>query len=139
MIRFLFFAVLSLLLLQAGFAVANDAFGFAPESRALSGRMHGPARVPPAVQLAAWLLESTALLALFLLIQGRSGSWWLDGLATGWIAWVFRGPLLVFAVVALGGLPRQPWWSLAFQWLALYTLCGFVIALFARWFKVDRS
>jgi len=138
-IRFLFFALLVLLLIQAGFAVANDAFGFAPESRALAGRVHGPARVPAAVQLAAWLLEATALLALFLLVQGRSGAWWLDGLATGWIAWVFRGPLLVFAVVAYGGLPRQPWWTLAFHWLAVYTLAGFAIALLARWLKVDRT
>ncbi len=139
MIRFLLFALLSLLLLQAGFAVAGDAFGFTPETRTLAGRVHGPARVPAAVQLAAWLLESTGLLALFLLVQGRSGSWWLDGLSTGWIAWVFRGPLLVFAVVAFGGLPRQPWWTLAFHWLALYTLSGFAIALLARWFKVDRA
>jgi len=138
-IRFLFFALLVLLLFQAGFAVAGDAFGFAPETRALAGRVHGPARVPTTVQLAAWLLESTALLALFLLVQGRSGSWWLDGLATGWIAWVFRGPLLVFAAVALGGLPRQPWWALAFQWLTLYSLCGLSIALVARWLGVERS
>lgn len=139
MIRFLVFALLVLLLLQAGFAVAVDAFGFGPDGRALAGRGHAPARVPAGIQLAAWLLEATGLLALFLLVQGRSGSWWLDGLATGWIAWVFRGPLLVFAVVAYAALPRQPWWDLAFRWLALYSLCGFAVALLARWFKVDRA
>jgi hypothetical protein len=137
--RFLLFGLVVLLLLQAGFAVAGDSFGFAPEARSLSGRLHAPEPVPASVQVAAWLLEATALLALFLLIQGRSGAWWLDGLATGWIAWIFRGPLLVFAVVAYARLPREPWWGLAFHWLALYSLCGLAIALLARWFKVERA
>jgi len=136
--RFLFFAIVVLLLLQAGYAFAGDALGFAPDARALSGRVHAPGRIPPGVQLAAWLLESTALLALFLLVQGRSGAWWLDGLASGWIAWVFRGPLLVFAVVAYAGLPREPWWSLAFHWLALYSLSGLAVAMLARWFRIER-
>lgn len=138
MTRFLLFAILLLLLVQAGYAFAGDLLGFAPDGRALSGRLHAPQRVPPLVQLAAWVLESTALLALFLLVQGRSGAWWLDGLATGWIAWVFRGPLLVFAAATLGGLPREPWWGLAFHWFALYTLCGLLLGALARWLKVQR-
>jgi hypothetical protein len=46
---------------------------------------------------------------------------------TGWIAWIFRGPLLVVAVVVLGGLPAGPWWGLAFGWWVLYSLCGLVL------------
>ena len=88
-IRFIFFALLLLLRVQAGYALAGDLFGFAPDAHALSGRTRLLVHIPPTVQLAAWTLESTALLALFLLVQGKSGAWWLDGLATGWIAWVF--------------------------------------------------
>ena len=138
MTRFLLFALLLLLLVQAGCALAGDLLGFAPDVRALTGRLQAPRHVPPTVQLAAWLLEATALLALFLLVQGRSGAWWLDGLASGWIAWVFRGPLLVFAAVTLGGLPRAPWWELAAHWFGLYTVSGMLLAGLARWLKFQR-
>ncbi|MEO8504834.1 MAG: hypothetical protein ABI609_13135 [Acidobacteriota bacterium] len=139
MIRFILFALLLLLLVQAGYALAGDLLGFAPDVHALSGRTRVSAGLPAAVQLAAWMLESTALLALFLLVQGKSGAWWLDGLATAWIAWVFRGPLLVFAAVTLGGLQREPWWGLAFHWLGLYSLSGLLLAGLGRWMRIERS
>lgn len=84
-------------------------------------------RLPAAVMLATWVLEAVALSALYLLIQGRGGGRLLNGLLTGWIAWVFRGPLLVVTVVGLAGLPRGPWWALSFSWLVLYTVCGLIL------------
>jgi hypothetical protein len=79
--------------------------------------------LPGWVQLATWALEALGLSALFVLVHGRGGGW-TSGLLTGWIAWVFRGPLLVVTVVGLAGLPSRPWWSLAFSWWVLYSLCG---------------
>lgn len=86
----------------------------------------GAARLPGWVTLATWGLESVGLAALFLMIQGRSGRW-LAGLLAGWIAWVFRGPLLVVTVASLAGLSPGPWWALALSWWVLYTLCGLVL------------
>lgn len=96
----------------------------APDPAALS--RHGVAGLPQWVTLATWALESIGLAALFLMIQGRSGRW-LAGLLTGWIAWVFRGPLLVVTVAGLAGLPPGPWWSMALSWWVLYTLCGLLL------------
>lgn len=84
-------------------------------------------RVPAGVALGAWLLEAAALLGLFLLVEGRSGSRLLDGLLCGWIAWTFRGPLLVVTMTVAAGQPRAPWWRLALGWWLLYTLCGLVL------------
>ncbi|HSG40242.1 MAG TPA: hypothetical protein VLE27_11435, partial [Thermoanaerobaculia bacterium] len=66
-----------------------------------------------------------------LMIQGRGGSRLVSGLLAGWIAWVFRGPLLVVTVVSLAGLAPGPWWALVFSWWVLYTICGLLLGLVA--------
>lgn len=81
--------------------------------------------------LATWVLESIGLAALFLMIQGRGGSRLASGLLAGWIAWVFRGPLLVVTVVSLAGLAPGPWWVLVFSWWVLYTVCGLLLGVVA--------
>lgn len=123
--RFLVFSIPLLLLTMALFHFSLDALGKAPSPAALSRVSAG--ELPSYALLGSWFLESLGLAALYLLINGRAGRL-LAGLLTGWIAWVFRGPLLVVAVVGLGGLPAGPWWSLAFSWWILYSLCGLVLA-----------
>ena len=103
-----------------------EVVGRAPDPSALSPS--GVTRLLPGwVMLSTWVLEAIALSALYLLIQGRGGTRWLNGLLTGWIAWVFRGPLLVVTVVGMAGLPHGPWWGMAFSWLVLYTFCGLIL------------
>lgn len=118
--RFLLLALPLLVLTMALFHFALEAFGRAPDT--------APGVVLPAwLTLGTWCLEAVGLAALFLLIHGRGNGRWLSGLLTGWIAWVFRGPLLVLAVVSFGGLAPGPWWSLAFSWWILYSLCGLLL------------
>jgi hypothetical protein len=97
---------------------------------------HAP--IAGAAVLGGWLVEALGLTALFLLIQGRSGRWWLDGLLTGWIAWIFRGPLLLLSLAALTSLPREPWWSLSLRWWLVYPLGGLLLAILARGLGVER-
>ena len=127
--RFLAIALPLLLLTMALFRFALEMLRMAPDPAALS--RSGIPALPAAVTLATWVLEAIALAALFLLIQGRGASRWTVGLLTGWIAWVFRGPLLVVTVVGLAGLPARPWWGMAFSWWVLYTVCGLMLGLAA--------
>ena len=127
--RFLFLALPLLLLAMALFRFAQEAFGMAPDPVLLSPS--APARLPGWVALATWGLESIGLAALFLMIQGRGGSRLVSGLLAGWIAWVFRGPLLVVTVVSLAGLAPGPWWVLVFSWWVLYTVCGLLLGVVA--------
>lgn len=139
LLRFLLFVFPLLLLLMGLFEFAVDMLGLAPARGELVLRgVLRRAPLPGRYVLGGWVLESLGLTALFLLVQGRSGAWWLDGLVTGWIAWIFRGPVLVLTLVTLSRLPREPWWSLSLDWLALYTLCGLLIALVARLAGVGR-
>jgi len=127
-IRFLVLAVLSLVLL-----IGVGTLGF----DAADGGRFGP-RLDGPVLLGGWLLEAVALCALFLLVQGRGGAWWLDGLLAAWIAWIFRGPVLVLAVAEHLGGGRDPWWGLTLRWLAIYSLAGLFLALLARRLGVRR-
>ena len=122
--RFLLFALPLLILTMAVYRFALEALGMAPDPAALSHR--GVPDFPQWVMLATWMLEAVGLAALFLLIQGRGGRW-VAGLLAGWIAWVFRGPLLVVTVAGLAGLPPGPWWSMVLSWWVLYTLCGLLL------------
>lgn len=122
--RFLLFALPLLVLTMGLFSFAEEALGMAPDPARLSPL--GAVHLPSWVMLATWGLESVGLAALFLMIHGRSGRW-LAGLLAGWIAWVFRGPLLVVTVASLAGLSPGPWWVLVFSWWVLYTLCGLVL------------
>lgn len=107
------------------FQFSLEVLGKAPDPSALSP---GEVRtLPHWVTLATWMLEALGLSALFLLIQSRSGRNWTTGLLTGWIAWIFRGPLLVVTVAGLAGLPPGPWWSMTFEWWILYSLCGLLL------------
>lgn len=115
-------------------------FGFAVELLDVEPR-HGSVirlalleqpRVPAAVVFGTWLMEAAGLVALYLLARGRCGSWWLDGLVAGWTAWIFRGPLLVITIVVATEQPQQPWWTLAFGWWVLYSICGLSLAVLAR-------
>ena len=88
---------------------------------------------PAPLVLGSWVLECVGLTALFLLIhkKGEEPSSFrgglLDGLLAGWIAWVFRGPLLVLTLVGAAGVPRDPWWHITVVWLGLYTVCGLLL------------
>jgi hypothetical protein len=137
--RFLAIALPAVLLAMASWSFAVEQLELAPDTAALE--RYGVARAAPpptTLVLGAWLLEAMGLVALYLLIQGRSGAWWLDGLVTGWIAWLFRGPLLVLTMTALTRLPRRPFWSLAVRWWLLYPLCGLLIAGVARRLDLRR-
>ena len=110
---------------MAVFHFAVEMLGFEVDPRELSAS--GGIVLPGYVQLATWSLEALALAALFVLVHSRNGGW-TSGLLSGWIAWVFRGPLLVVTVVGLAGLPPRPWWTVTFSWWILYTLCGLLLS-----------
>jgi|HubBroStandDraft_3_1064219.scaffolds.fasta_scaffold257091_1 hypothetical protein len=124
--KFLLFSLPLLVLAMAVFRSLLAAIGRTPQLGQGAG-----SGMPAWVLVGTWLLEALGLSALFLLIQGGGGSRALNGLLTGWIAWVFRGPLLVVAVVTLGGLPAAPWWAMALSWWFLYTLCGLLLGAIA--------
>lgn len=98
----------------------------------------GGVDLPGWIRLATWALESLALSTLFVLVHGR-GWGGVSGLLTGWIAWVFRGPLLVVTVAGHAGLPPAPWWSLAFRWWVLYSLCGLLLGVIASLTHLGRE
>lgn len=128
-----------MLLAMGLFAVGLDALELAPSMQSLAGI--GLARteaLPLELSAGGWLTESLALTALFLLIQGRTGAWWMDGLVAGMIGWVFRGPVLVLSVVSLTRLGSDPWWPMSLRWLVLYALCGLLLAGVARALGVER-
>lgn len=126
--RFILLAIPSLILLMGFFHFGLERFQLDPEG------MAGSPHHKPAVWLVAatWFLEALALTALYLMLGGRGGvGRWANGLLSAWIAWVFRGPLLVVSVVNLAALPARPWWHLAFSWWILYSLCGLALAALA--------
>jgi hypothetical protein len=131
--RFLLFALPLQILAMALFNFALEAFGLGPDPELLS-RLGGAGShgLPSWVVLGTWALEALGLSTLFLLIQARPGRELVNGLLTGWIAWVFRGPLLVVAVVGFGGVKPGPWWSMAFSWFVLYSLCGLLLGALAQ-------
>jgi ABC-type multidrug transport system permease subunit len=98
----------------------------------------GGVDLPGWIRLATWALEALALSTLFVLVHGR-GWGGASGLLTGWIAWVFRGPLLVVTVAGHAGLPPAPWWSLAFRWWVLYSLCGLLLGVIASLTHLGRE
>ena len=121
--RFLALSIVLLVLVMALFQFGLEELGWLPAG--------APASPPSRVQLGAWGLEALGLAALFLLIHREESSVWFSGVLAGWIAWVFRGPLLVVSVAA-AGLDPKPFWAMTFRWWLLYTVCGFVLAALAR-------
>jgi hypothetical protein len=136
-VRFLVLAFALLVLTMAVFAFALDTFGLIPSTREADFGF-GRGELPAGAVLGTWGLEAMALIALYLLVQGRSHAWWMDGLATGWLAWVFRGPLLVVTVVGAARLPPDPWWAMTLRWLLLYSLCGLMVAAVASSLRLSR-
>jgi hypothetical protein len=137
--RFLVFAIPLLLLAMAGFTFGLETLDLAPDTSALAPWGLGRSAAPPAsLTLVAWLVEAVALAALFLLVQGRGGRWWIDGALTGALAWVFRGPLLVSTISTLTLLPRQPFAEWARGALVLDLLCGLLLAGLARLLRLER-
>ncbi len=121
------------MLLLALFGFAVELLDFEPRrGSVIRLALFEQPRVPGQLVLGTWLVESAGLIALFLLARGRFGRWWLDGLVAGWIGWIFRGPLLVITIVVAVRQPQDPWWTLAFGWWVLYSVCGLSLAFLAR-------
>ncbi|MEM8993562.1 MAG: hypothetical protein AAGF23_02095 [Acidobacteriota bacterium] len=130
MLRFLSAALPLTIIMLATFGVLAGLLDLEPrDGSVIRLALWEQPQVPASVVLGAWLMEACGLLALFLVVQGRCGAWWLDGLVAGWLAWVFRGPLLVLTVVVATRQPQEPWWQLAFAWWVLYSLIGLSLAL----------
>lgn len=140
MLRFVTYALPLLVLLLALFGFAVDILDFEPQRGSVIklASLDQPT-VPAQLVFGVWLVEASGLLALFLLAQGRCGVWWLDGLVAGWLGWVFRGPLLVVTIVVAARQPQHAWWSLAFGWWVLYSICGLSLAILARRTDLDLA
>ncbi len=133
MFRFIAYAVPLLILLLALFGFTVELLDAEPRSGSVIRlALFEQPRIPGQLVIGAWLVEASGLIALFLLAQGRFAAWWLDGLVAGWVAWVFRGPLLVITIVIAARQPQDPWWKLAFGWWVLYSACGLSLAILAR-------
>ncbi len=133
MLRFTAYALPLLILLLAVFGFAVEVFDLEPAGGAVIRlAILEQSRVPAAYVLLAWLMEACGLMALYLVAQGRSGAFWLDGLLAGWLGWVFRGPLLVLTVTVAAHQSQQAWWRIVFGWFLLYSACGLALAFLAR-------
>lgn len=132
MIRFLALAVPAALLVLAAVDAGAIALGFGPDLAPLAAR--AVARVEPLaplLQAAIVAFEAVALVALYLLVEGRSGSPLLDGLVAGTAAWLFRGPLLVASVAVMTRLPIAPFWEAARIDLVALPAAGLAIGALA--------
>jgi hypothetical protein len=131
--RFFALAAPLLLLVLALGRLVLGAVGLGPDLAPLEATGFArPEGLPGGISFATLLFEALALLALFLLVWGRTPRWWLDGLAAGASAWTFRGPLLVMAVAGLTRLPTAPFWQLARGALLLDLVSGLLLAALAR-------
>lgn len=113
--------------------------GAAPDLGPLAAR--GVARaegLPAGAATAAALFEGLALVAFYLLVEGRTGSRVADGAVAGLAAWLFRGPLLVVAVATLTRLPTAPFWGAARLWLVALPAAGLLVGLVAHWTLAPR-
>ena len=138
--RFLLLSLPILVLLMGLFSHALVALDLTPPMDELSRLgLERTQPLPLRVSAGGWLIESLALTALFLLVQGRAGAWWLDGIVSGLIGWVFRGPILVLSIVSWSRLSSSPWWPMSLRWLALYLVCGLALAMVARLFGVEKT
>ena len=134
MVRFVALALPIALLILALTPVVAETAGLAPELAPLAAR--GVARPMPLDLRSrglSLLFEGFALLALYTLVEGRTGARPLDGIAAGLAAWVFRGPLLVLSVAELTRLPLAPFWQSARLSLVALPLAGAAIGLVAAW------
>lgn len=124
--RFVVLALLAALLLFAVAEVAARAL--APESaESLARSGLAPGALPTPLRLGAWMLDAVALTVLVLLLSGRAGRWWFEGLAAGLLAWVYRGPLATLSTLAVVRLPKEPFWAAARVELVVLPLVGLVL------------
>jgi hypothetical protein len=130
-LRFLALALPAALLVLAAVEAAAVALGWGPDA-ALLGEMARSEPLAPTLQAAVVLFETVSLVALFLLVEGRSTSPLLDGLAAGFAAWLFRGPVLVATVAALTRLPTAPFWQSARIALVALPAAGLTLGWLAR-------
>lgn len=134
--RFLALAVPLALLVLVAVDAGATALGWAPDLGPLAARgVARPLALPVTLGLLGVLFEAVALVALFLLVEGRSGSPLLDGIAAGLAAWLFRGPLLVFTIASLTRLPTTPFWQAARVGLVALPVAGAALGWLARWRK----
>lgn len=139
LLRFLILALPLAVLVLALAPVAAELAGAAPQTGPLA--LHGVARpIPLDLRTRALALgfEAFALIAFYLLVEGRTASRLLDGAVAGFAAWTFRGPLLVLAVAELTRLPTAPFWQLARISLVALPLAGIAIGLVARLTRPPR-
>jgi hypothetical protein len=132
-IRFLALAVPAALLVLAAVDAAAVALGLGADLAPLAAR--AVARIEPLsplLQASIVAFEAVALVALYLLVEGRSGSPLVDGLAAGVAAWLFRGPLLVASVALMTRLPVAPFWQAARVGLVALPAAGLAIGLLAQ-------
>jgi len=132
-LRFLLLAVPLAVLVLALAAAGADLVGWGVDTDPLAARgVARPEGLPRGYEAAALLFEGVALVALYLLLEGRTGIWWLDGVAAGFAAWLFRGPILVLTVAALTRLPTEPFWQVARIALVAEPAAAIAIAALAR-------
>lgn len=126
--RFLLLSIPLLVMIMALFGLIQEVVGVdAPGGFGWHPRAHGTRIV-----IASFLLESVALVALFLLARGRAPTWWMDGLLAAWLAWLLRGPLVILGVASYAGAGLMPWRHLAIGWWVLYTVCGLILSILSR-------
>ncbi len=140
MLRFVTYALPLLILLLALFGLAVEVLDVEPtRGSVIKLALLDQEALPAQLVFGTWLVEASGLLALFLLAQGRCGTWWLDGLVAGWLGWIFRGPLLVVTIVVAARQPHHAWWTLAFGWWVLYSVCRLALAMLARQTELDLA
>lgn len=132
MLRFVPLALLLALLLLGVAELAVRASGLGPQGGELVAVGIAAGALPAHLRLGVWLLDAAALTVLVLLFFGRTGRWWLEGLAAGLLAWVYRGPLAVLATLATARLPVEPFWRVARVSLLVLPLVGLALAALAR-------
>jgi hypothetical protein len=133
LVRFLALALPVAVLVLALVSFTGAALGVGPDLGPLAQRgVARPHGLPQPAAALALVFEATALLAFYLLVEGRTGSGVVDGLVAGLAAWLFRGPLLVLTVAHLTRLPTAPFWQVARLELIALPLAGAAIGALAR-------
>jgi len=138
-LRFLVLALPLALLVLALAPVVADLAGAGIDDGPLAAR--GIARPIPldlTTRALALGFEAFALVALYLLIEGRTASRVVDGAVAGFAAWIFRGPLLVLTVATLTRLPLATFWQAARVSLVALPLAGVAVGLVAGWTRRAR-
>jgi hypothetical protein len=137
--RFLALALPAAALALALVPLALAAGGWAPDAGPLAARGVGrPDGLPALARSAALGFGAVALVALYLLVEGRTPSTLADGVDAGLVAWTFSGPPLVVAVAHLTRLPTEPFWQAARIAFVALLLAGAAVGAVARWTRPPR-